>query len=44
MIFMVVMGGLGTFEGPIIGAIMFFLVQDWFGADGGTCSASSPSG
>lgn len=31
-----VIGGLGTFEGPIIGAIVFFLVQDWFGADGGT--------
>ncbi|WP_206439212.1 branched-chain amino acid ABC transporter permease [Streptomyces scabichelini] len=36
MIFMVVIGGLGTFEGPIIGAIVFFLVQDWFGDNGGT--------
>ncbi|MGW1782620.1 branched-chain amino acid ABC transporter permease [Streptomyces sp. NPDC002143] len=36
MIFMVVIGGLGTFEGPIVGAIVFFLVQDWFGDIGGT--------
>ncbi|MBZ3900242.1 branched-chain amino acid ABC transporter permease [Streptomyces griseiscabiei] len=36
MIFMVVIGGLGTFEGPIVGAIVFFLVQDWFGDNGGT--------
>ena len=30
MIFMVLVGGLGTFEGPIIGAIVFFLVQNRF--------------
>ena len=29
-IFMVLVGGLGTFEGPIIGAILLFLIQDWF--------------
>lgn len=23
-------GGLGTFEGPIMGAILLFLIQDWF--------------
>jgi branched-chain amino acid transport system permease protein len=30
MIFMVLVGGLGTFEGPIIGAVVFYLVQTWF--------------
>lgn len=30
MIFMVLVGGLGTFEGPIIGAIVFFTVQQEF--------------
>jgi branched-chain amino acid transport system permease protein len=30
MIFMVLVGGLGTFEGPIIGAIIFFAIQYWF--------------
>jgi branched-chain amino acid transport system permease protein len=34
MIFMVLVGGLGTFEGPIIGAVAFFLIQDQF-ADSG---------
>jgi branched-chain amino acid transport system permease protein len=34
MIFMVLVGGLGTFEGPVIGAVIFFLVEAWFGADG----------
>ena len=34
MIFMVLVGGLGTFEGPIIGAIVFFVIQNEF-ADGG---------
>ncbi|MHB1342824.1 MAG: branched-chain amino acid ABC transporter permease [Thermoleophilia bacterium] len=29
-IFMVLVGGLGTFEGPIIGAVLLFLIQDWF--------------
>ena len=27
LIFMVLVGGLGTFEGPIIGAILFFVIQ-----------------
>jgi branched-chain amino acid transport system permease protein len=34
MIFMVLVGGLGTFEGPIIGALVFFFVQYEF-ADAG---------
>jgi branched-chain amino acid transport system permease protein len=34
MIFMVLVGGLGTFEGPILGAILFFAIETWFGATG----------
>jgi branched-chain amino acid transport system permease protein len=34
MIFMVLVGGLGTFEGAIIGAVIFFLIETWFGATG----------
>jgi branched-chain amino acid transport system permease protein len=34
MIFMVLVGGLGTFEGPIIGALLFFVIQNEF-ADAG---------
>ncbi|WP_239123859.1 branched-chain amino acid ABC transporter permease [Rhizocola hellebori] len=34
MIFMVLVGGLGTFEGPIVGAVVFFAIQNWF-SDGG---------
>jgi branched-chain amino acid transport system permease protein len=34
MIFMVLVGGLGTFEGPIVGAIVLFFVQNQF-ADAG---------
>jgi branched-chain amino acid transport system permease protein len=34
MLFMVLVGGLGTFEGPIIGAIVFFILEDRFGASG----------
>ncbi|MFF6804495.1 branched-chain amino acid ABC transporter permease [Streptomyces sp. NPDC012616] len=34
MIFMVLVGGIGTFEGPIIGAVLFFTVQ-YFLADQG---------
>jgi branched-chain amino acid transport system permease protein len=30
MIFMVLVGGIGTFEGPIIGAILFFAIQQQF--------------
>lgn len=35
MIFMVVIGGVGTLEGPIIGAVLFFVLREWlaqFGA------------
>jgi branched-chain amino acid transport system permease protein len=31
MLFMVLVGGLRTFEGPIIGAVIFFLLQEIFG-------------
>jgi branched-chain amino acid transport system permease protein len=34
MILMSLVGGLGTFEGPILGALLFFLLQDWFGESG----------
>ncbi len=34
MIFMVLVGGIGTFEGAIIGAVIFFLIEAWFGASG----------
>jgi branched-chain amino acid transport system permease protein len=34
MIFMVLVGGLGTFEGPIIGAVIFFVLEWAFGASG----------
>ena len=34
MIFMVLVGGIGKFEGAIIGAVLFFLVETWFGAWG----------
>jgi branched-chain amino acid transport system permease protein len=34
MIMMALVGGLGTFEGPILGALLFFLVQDQFGEQG----------
>jgi branched-chain amino acid transport system permease protein len=34
MIFMVLVGGLGTFEGPIIGAVAFFLIQYEFADQG----------
>jgi branched-chain amino acid transport system permease protein len=30
MIFMVLVGGLGTFEGPRVGAVVFFAIQHWF--------------
>lgn len=30
MIFMVLVGGLGSFEGPLIGAVVFFAIQHWF--------------
>ena len=34
MIFMVLVGGIGRFEGAILGAIIFFLIETWFGAAG----------
>jgi len=34
MLFMVLVGGIGTFEGPIIGAIIFFTIETLFGATG----------
>jgi branched-chain amino acid transport system permease protein len=34
MIFMTLVGGLGTFEGPILGAIIFFVVETLFGGSG----------
>jgi branched-chain amino acid transport system permease protein len=34
MIFMVLVGGLGTFEGPIIGALILYFIQQEFGNDG----------
>ncbi len=34
MIFMVLAGGLGTFEGPILGAVIFFLIEYFFGQTG----------
>ncbi|MEK8026860.1 branched-chain amino acid ABC transporter permease [Pseudaquabacterium rugosum] len=36
MLFMVLVGGIGTYEGPIIGAILFFAVETAFGAAGVT--------
>jgi branched-chain amino acid transport system permease protein len=30
MIFMVLVGGLGSFEGPLLGAVVFFALQHWF--------------
>jgi branched-chain amino acid transport system permease protein len=34
MIFMVLVGGIGRFEGAILGAIVFFVIETWFGALG----------
>jgi branched-chain amino acid transport system permease protein len=34
MLFMALVGGLGTFEGPVLGAVLFFLMESWFGATG----------
>lgn len=31
MLFMVLVGGLGSFLGPVIGAVVFFLLQEFFG-------------
>ena len=34
MVFMTLVGGLGTFEGPILGAIIFFAIETFFGGSG----------
>lgn len=34
MLFMTIVGGLGTFEGPVIGAVLFFLAETYFGSTG----------
>lgn len=34
MIFMVLVGGIGRFEGAILGACIFFLIETWFAATG----------
>ncbi len=34
MLFMTIVGGLGTFEGPVIGAVVFFAAETWFGSTG----------
>lgn len=34
MIFMVLVGGIGTFEGPLLGALLFFLLQNSFADQG----------
>lgn len=34
MVFMTLVGGLGTFEGPILGAIVFFVIETAFGSSG----------
>jgi branched-chain amino acid transport system permease protein len=34
MLFMVLVGGIGTYEGPIIGAVLFFTIETLFGGTG----------
>lgn len=34
MIFIVVIGGVGTIEGPILGAVVFFVLQEWLASYG----------
>lgn len=34
MLFMVLVGGIGTYEGPILGAVVFFTIETIFGAMG----------
>ena len=36
MIFMVVIGGIGTIEGPLVGALVFFALQEWLADLGST--------
>jgi branched-chain amino acid transport system permease protein len=33
---MVLVGGIGTYEGPILGAVLFFTIETLFGATGVT--------
>jgi branched-chain amino acid transport system permease protein len=34
MIFIVIIGGIGTIEGPIVGAVIFFALQQWLSSQG----------
>jgi branched-chain amino acid transport system permease protein len=34
MLFMTLVGGIGTFEGPIVGAVLFFIVETLYGGSG----------
>jgi len=34
MLFMVLVGGIGTYEGPILGAVLFFTIETMFGGTG----------
>jgi branched-chain amino acid transport system permease protein len=34
MLFMVLVGGIGTIEGPVIGAVILFALQEWLSQDG----------
>jgi branched-chain amino acid transport system permease protein len=34
MIFMVLVGGIGTLEGAVLGALLFFFIETWFGSAG----------
>jgi branched-chain amino acid transport system permease protein len=34
MIFMAIIGGIGTIEGPIVGAVLYFLLQQWLSSMG----------
>jgi branched-chain amino acid transport system permease protein len=34
MLFVVIIGGVGTIEGPIIGTAIYFLLRDWFSGTG----------
>jgi branched-chain amino acid transport system permease protein len=36
MLFMVIVGGIGTYEGPVIGAVLFFTIETVFGSAGVT--------
>src|SRR6185312_12978115 len=44
MIFMVLVGGIGTYEGPILGAILFFTVEALFAATGHLGRGRAPAG